>query len=319
MDALRVREEFVEVELELRAGSPGGVDALVREVEAAGARPGAEQPKLFRALGREGDGSRRPATPFEELRDLLRTQLREIEAHDPGTRLGSDPESLHDMRVAVRRLRALLRAGRALVATGTAELEARLKELGAALGEVRDLDVLLERLQEDAAALTGEDAAQAEALLDALERERVDRRSRLLGTLDSEAYLALLDELQQTLDSLDALARRAGRKLAQTARALPDDPADEQLHALRKHGKRARYAAELAGRGKVVRRAKRLQDVLGAHQDAVVAVQTLRRLSAEAPAARALAAGRLVEREEIRRTEARAAWPKAWRKLRRVL
>ncbi len=48
---------------------------------------------------------------LEELRSRLRAQLREIERHDLGTRLGRDPESLHDMRVGVRRLRALLRAG----------------------------------------------------------------------------------------------------------------------------------------------------------------------------------------------------------------
>jgi CHAD domain-containing protein len=100
---------------------------------------------------------------------------------------------------------------------------------------------------------------------------------------------------------------------------LPDDPADEELHAVRKKGKRARYAAELAGWKAPVRRAKELQDVLGEHQDAVVASVRLRELAAGATPEQALAAGRLVEREEERRLEARAAWPKAWKKLRREI
>jgi len=82
---------------------------------------------------------------------------------------------------------------------------------------------------------------------------------------------------------------------------------------------RARYAAELAGRAELVKRAKKLQDVLGEHQDAVVAAERLRGLAAAAAARQALVAGRLVEREEERRIGARADWPKTWRKLRETI
>jgi len=88
---------------------------------------------------------------------------------------------------------------------------------------------------------------------------------------------------------------------------------------VRKKGKRARYAGELAGRQKLVKRAKELQDVLGEHQDAVVAADRLRELGIPAAPEQALVAGRLVEREEGRRSEARAAWPKTWRKLRETI
>jgi CHAD domain-containing protein len=64
-----------------------------------------------------------------------------------------------------------------------------------------------------------------------------------------------------------------------------------------------------------VRRAKVLQDVLGEHQDAVVSEERLRTLAAAAPADQALAAGRLVDREQARHADARAAWTAAWRKL----
>ena len=283
----------------------------------------------LRSTRRSAVGEDPPApSPFEELRGRLRHQLAEIERHDPGTRLGRDPESLHDMRVGVRRLRALLRAGRELVASDMVELDERLKELGRILGEVRDLDVLLARLDAEAAELGGEDAKRAVTLLAALRTERSGSRSRLLGALRSDEYLALLDDTARTIDelepsgsaaTLDELTDKAAAKLRKAVRKLPEEPANEELHAVRKKGKRARYAGELAGRDRLVKRAKKLQDVLGEHQDAVVAAERLRELAAGAEPERALVAGRLVEREEDRRLEARAEWPKAWRKLHKTL
>jgi CHAD domain-containing protein len=328
MDAHRVRDRFVEVEVELRAGRAGYLDVLVAELSSAGAEPGAGLPKLFRAIGRgpgQGHGGK---TPLEKLRARLREQLREIERHDPGTRLGQDPESLHDMRVAVRRLRALLRTARPLLLTDTRELRGRLRELGAVLGEVRDFDVLLERLSEGAAALGEPDSAHAKSLLATLPRERTGKRRRVLAFLRSDTYLALLDDTAAAIDSLEAndtglslddVAARASTKLRKAVAALPTEPSDDELHAVRKTGKRARYAAELAGRSMMVRRAKVFQDVLGEHQDSVVAAARLRELATNAAGERALVAGRLIEREAEHHAAARAQWPKAWKRLRKAL
>jgi CHAD domain-containing protein len=328
MDARRVQDRFVEVEVELRKGSPAQLDVLADELAEAGAEAGAATPKVFRALNRVSGKSPSPQTPFEALRACLLGQLREIERHDPGTRLGHDPESLHDMRVGVRRLRALLRAGGLLVATDTTELDERLKALGRVLGDVRDLDVLLVRLEGEAGELGREDEKHARSLLDVLRTERKRSRRRLMTFLSSEGYLVLLDDTARTIDelepsgsgaSLDELADKAFGKARKAVRKLPEVPADEELHAVRKKGKRARYAGELAGWKKAVKRAKALQDILGEHQDAVVAAERLHGLAAEATTEQALAAGRLVELEETRRAEARAAWPTAWKKLKKTL
>jgi CHAD domain-containing protein len=329
MDARRVRDKFVEVEVELRTGSPAQLDILAEELADAGAEPGKGTPKVFRALGRNGGAARSPHTPFEALQIRLREQLREIERNDPGTRLGRDPESLHDMRVGVRRLRALLGAGKELVESDTGELDERLKTLGHVLGDVRDLDVLLERLEGEASALGGEDAEQARSLLVGLRDDRSRARRRLLTALRSDRYLALLDDTGQTIEklepsgssaTLDELAAQHFAKLRKAVRALPDDPADEELHKVRKKGKRARYAGELASRTKSVNQAKKFQDALGEHQDAVVAAERLRELAVAAGSPeQALAAGRLLERERRRRAEARVEWPKAWKKLRKTL
>ena len=325
MDAQRVESEFVELEIELREGEPSRLGGIAKELERAGAHTSDQTPKLFRVLALE---PRAPAkTPFERLRALLRDQFDQLLAHDPGTRLGTDPESLHDMRVAVRRSRALLRAGAPLVATDTQMLSLELQWLGTILGDMRDLDVLLARLRGEAASLDAGDRAAAGRLLRALERQRTRARRTMLKALDGQRYEALVDRFDETLTALtptesaatlSSLAQRELKKLRRDVRALDPEPTAEALHALRKRGKRARYAHELAGKKAVVKRAKELQDVLGEHHDSVVAEERLRALSHDAPADQALAAGLLIEQERAKRRDAREGWRKVWRQLERA-
>jgi CHAD domain-containing protein len=201
-----------------------------------------------------------------------------------------------------------------------------LQWLGTVLGDVRDLDVLLERLRREAATLDPADHAAAGRLLRALARQRTRARRALLKALDGQRYADLLDLFEETLEALEPsesgktlaqLARREARSLRDAVRAVGDDPLDEQLHDLRKRGKRTRYAYELSGEKRAVRDAKAFQDVLGEHQDAVVAEERLRVLAQDAPGDQALAAGLLIERERARRDHARAAWRKVWRQLER--
>ena len=324
MDALRVVDEFVELEVELRQGTRKQVDAIADALEDAGARLTDGTPKVFRVLHVDADEA--PAgDALSALRARLRAQLRAILANDPGTRLGRDPESLHDMRVAVRRSRALLRAGSKLYVDDVTPFADELRWLGEKLGAVRDLDVLVDRLRPRVEELDAADRPAARAMLRTLERRRTSARTALLKALASDRYLTLLDRFEETVDGLapsgagltvDDLAHRELRKLRKRVRATGDDAHDDELHALRKRGKRVRYAYELAGDDSVVKRAKAFQDVLGEHQDSVVAESTLRGLAGSSPE-RALAAGRLVERERAARADARAKWRKAWKRLER--
>jgi CHAD domain-containing protein len=145
----------------------------------------------------------------------------------------------------------------------------------------------------------------------------------LLDTIEAAAAGLPLVTADETLDDI---AGREFRKLRKAMDALPVTPSDAELHRARVKGKRARYAAELAaapgGRKaeRFVSRAKRFQDVVGEHQDAVVAEERLRALLAERArgAHTAFAAGRLVERQRARRRVARENLPEAWRKLERA-
>jgi CHAD domain-containing protein len=317
---------FSEVEIELvDTGNEDDLSTIGDTLVRAGARSGANIAKVMRVIDLpEVSAPDRHAPLHVHLAHLLREQLTEIEAHDPAVRLGGDAEDLHRMRVATRRTRALIRATRPLLGDRLTELGNQLKDLGRVLGDVRDLDVLLEHLGEEVAALD-DDKDAGRRILAALEAERDARRATLIAALEEPSYLTLLAvfdtvvaDLPPLGDEVDsaAVANRALRKLKQAADALPARPSDDELHALRIEAKRARYAAELAalGRGKAAARTveafKRVQDLIGEHQDAVVAESRLRGLFEPETA---VATGRLIERERGRKTEMRERYPDALR------
>ncbi|MGZ4318896.1 MAG: CYTH and CHAD domain-containing protein [Gaiellaceae bacterium] len=273
--------------------------------------------------------------PIRRLRVVLERQYAQMLRHDPGVRLDLDPEDVHRMRVAVRRARAVLRAARPLLDTEWSEpLRVELKWLGGALGPRRDLDVLIERLRGEIRDFEEPEREAAGQLVELLREERDQAQAAAVEALSSARYYRLLDELESATRGprvqrsdipLGRLARREFKRLRKRARRLNWASTDAELHRTRILGKRARYAAELAepdlGKraARVEKRAAALQDVLGEHQDAIVAEARLRELLAKTSSSgAAFAAGRLVERERTRRSEARAALPKAWRKLERA-
>jgi CHAD domain-containing protein len=266
------------------------------------------------------------------LREMLDAQRVALLTHDPGVRLGNDPENLHQHRVAARRARAFVRTTRRyLDPDWRRSLGEALRRLGEATGPARDLDVALEHLRAELEALDEtEDAAKA-MILERLEEERARARGRLLGALEAPDYrfvlarLRLPPRLAADIDSipLEALAKQEFRRLARRVDRLGKRPAEEKVHRLRISLKRARYAAELAApKGRARRRfladARVLQELLGEHQDAVVAEQRLRSASIQnVPTAAAFAAGRLAERQRVRRARVQRRLPAAWRRLRK--
>jgi CHAD domain-containing protein len=302
------------VELELLDGSPDGLDSAVDALKRAGAVPANGAPAAQALWDR--------LAPGKHDRAFVAQQLVEILAHDPGTRLGADPEDLHKHRVAVRRLRAVLR---------DEPFRTELRWIGGMLGAVRDLDVLIEHYGEEATTLDSEERLAFRPVLMRLTRRRAAARRALAEALDSERYFDLLDSLESVppdphpASTAHHEAKKQYRKLRREVKLAGRSPEDAILHELRKRAKRVRYAAEraaIAGDDSLVElgsRAKALQDVLGVHQDAVVGEETLRGLAADVTRPpQALAIGRLVERERARKAEARADWWKAWRRLKRA-
>jgi len=330
MENLRVVSEFDELEIELVDGVPDGLASIEVAVRRAGADDGDGRPKVLRVLGQSPAG--KPTRPHPQA--YFERQYHKILAHDPGTRLGDDPEDLHDLRVSVRRLRTILKvAAPPLDEEWAEDLRAELDWLGDALGPVRDLDVMLPHLRQSATELGDEEGRDFVPILKRLERERTAGRRSMLAALKSARYTALLDRLDEAArrprtrsarPAPDKVAATSFAKLRKAVRELDRDPSDQALHRVRIKGKRARYAAELAAPGhgkrvaKLLRAAKAFQHVTGEHQDAVVTARRLRELAADAEPATAFAAGRLAERQDSRRSAARAEFGDAWRRLDRA-
>jgi CHAD domain-containing protein len=328
----RIVERFREVTVAPTDGDEAALDRVVEGLRRAGAEPAPAASALHRALRiedpplRAGEG----ATPLEVVKEALGEQYARLLAHDPGTRLGADPEDLHQMRVATRRARAFLRAARPLLDREWASaLRTELGWLGSALGPARDLDVLLEHIRADVSEV-GIDESAAVSLLEALGAEHAAARGEAVSALSDPRYFGLLDRLEvaDPVGDPDAEATLAGLWRAELERTrrrfrkLGAGSADDELHAARIQVKRVRYAAELAESelGKRGRRfvaaAKELQDVLGEHQDACVAEERIRAWAEREPEVAAVAE-RLAAHERERRRRAREQWPAAWAELER--
>lgn len=269
---------------------------------------------------------------LEHVLAALQAQVDAIAAHEPAARAGRDPEDVRRMRVAVRRLRAILRATRSLFeARWVKGLRSELDWLGSALGQVRDLDALRGYLGSDLASLEGAERKAGRALLRRLGADRARAQVALHGILDGPRYARLLARLKTSLAephlgapdlSLPSVAAAEFKKLRRAVKALSGHPSADDLHAIRIKVKRARYAAELVpdaagGRGKrFIDQAKRVQDILGEHQDAVVLEEYLHDVMDRHEAAHGLEQ-QLLKRQRKRRKKTRAAFFEEWPKLER--
>ena len=158
---------------------------------------------------------------------VLRRQLAVLRAKEPGTRLGEDPEELHDMRVATRRLRAALSLFDGVLPVRAQVFREELGWLGRLLGAVRDLDVQLQGLADMSASVADwsagarpDDHDPLAELAALLERERDAARTDMLSGLDSVRW----DRLAKGLTAM-AQQGPARRSLATRVPAeigLPD-------------------------------------------------------------------------------------------------
>ena len=137
--------------------------------------------------------------PIDHVVTTMRGQLTAIRAHEPGVRQGTDPEELHHMRTAVRRLRAILRLLRPVLENDVAASREELRWLGHLLGAARDADVLSAYFRAALGSLAGAEAAVVERILRRLDTRRARARRRVLAALDGPRYAHLVDVLEQTV------------------------------------------------------------------------------------------------------------------------
>ena len=331
-------QQWREWELELVHGQPEVFKAAAAVLSAAGARPSAHASKLRRALGEaapkaqvketagtdgadgtaaaEGGvkqpGGRKPGRKWPAsavVTAYLDGQISEILANDPRVRL-EEPDAVHAMRSATRRVRSALAVYRKLYGGGAVgRLRDELKWLGRILGTPRDAEVMLDRLRAHAEKLPPGEAA--DDVKRRIERELVTRLEagyrKTQEVLLTDRYFRLLDDLEDFRDhppvrpAAAAPARKAARKLvgksakrlrrAHKAALRGKDDAGEKpgmelkdatahetaLHQVRKDAKRLRHAAETVDpvygkrAAKLATAAHKQQKTLGDHHDSVMA------------------------------------------------
>jgi CHAD domain-containing protein len=339
---------FREIEVELRLPGNKGrrlLAAAVARLVDAGCEAEPPIPKLVRAVG---ESAARPpevvvpplgadATVIDLVRHATARSVTQILRYDPGARLGDDPEDVHKLRVATRRLRSDLHSfGPLLQASRVDPIRAELSWLGGVVGAVRDTDVLADRLADRLAALPETDAAGADRLQCVLDDERAAARAAMLTVLRDARYLALLDALVELAAAppfvaTPALSLRKSRKMASKIVQKPwqrvvaavdelgDAPTDTELHQVRILAKRSRYAAEAAApllgptAARFASAVADLQTVLGDHQDTVLAEAWLRETVADIPDG-CETVNQLIELEQGQRAALRAEWPTVWRR-----
>lgn len=332
----KIVHSFQELEVELQEGIAAQLKPIRKILLQAGAEEKPLQPKIFQALQLPYPLAlelRDPsAPPTEHIRARLHSQFLQMLQHDPGTRLGRDSEALHRMRVATRRMRAIIRAVRTFLAPEwTEHVRQELGWVGSLLGEVRDGDVLLESFRHHFHDLSRQEQRSFQSILKKFEDQRSMARAKLLEGLRSDRYLTLLNHFEDSLTRLPfqpspltitELARKAFHNVQDFVNASNSFFPKTELHRTRILLKRARYALELAEPllGKRAKRfleqAKHTQDLLGYHQDAVVAEQRLLAIKQHSRGTGiAYVTGLMVERFRNRQSQVYQQIPKQWQKL----
>ena len=336
-----------EVEVELTGGRRDLLDAADKLLRRHGLRRAGQSAKLARVLDLpppQPAHSRQtgPAAPAGDvLVGFIEAQVAALKALDPMVRR-NEADAVHQMRTTTRRLRSTMQSFRRFFGRSDTEpLISELRWLGAVLGDARDAEVRAAHV----AARLGELAA--EQVVGPVETRVCEHfasigaqaQARVVEALDSPRYLAVLDRLDQLIAAppvTDLAGRAAGKALPpavrraynktsrQMRRALREpegERGDAALHQARKAAKRARYAGEAVApacgnaASRFARRMKKLQSVLGEHQDAVIARQVERELgmSAHLAGENAFTYGLLYDRDDQEAGRLRQRAKRTWR------
>ncbi|MFI5659164.1 CHAD domain-containing protein [Streptomyces sp. NPDC051684] len=340
---------WTEIEVELADGAdPDFLGKVEKRLRKAGVERSGSASKLARALEETGAARRTEHTASDtgdtagdHVLAHLRAQRDALVELDPAVRRDL-PDSVHQMRVATRRMRSAFKTYKKVLDPAVTEpVGEELKWLAGELGIDRDREVLTERL-------TGRlDAVPRTLLLGpvrgrlriwAVARRHGSRR-HTVAVLDGKRYLELLKALDALLADPPLREKAAGRPAVKVlAKAALKDHArlatriehalslppghdrDVAMHDARKAAKRARYAGEAAtpvlGKQakRFAKRMKAVQSVLGDHQDSVVAREALRDLAIQANAAgeTAFTWGLLYGQEQAAAADRERELPEVW-------
>ncbi len=312
-------EPISEIELELERGGANDLFDVARKLSAEFALKPESLSKAERGyrlsngapslpVKARGSPLRAEDTPRAAFHRIALACVAQIQANEVGAVHSDDPEYIHQMRVALRRLRSALRVFSPVIKPHvTKPLRAHLRELTQVLGRARDWDVVIDDVLAPVARAFPDDARLARLSASATAR-RGEARAAARAALTHPYYggtllelMAALHEVRHTATKrgeldLRAFARQRLRRLQRrVARAARRSAGLEvsALHALRIAVKRLRYAIEFFAplyRAPAVqrdlRRLARLQQDLGSINDLANAGPHLERCAGDEAALR---------------------------------
>ncbi len=269
---------------------------------------------------------------------VLRRLLDVIAENMDGAISGEDPEHLHQLRIAVRRSRAVQRQLKEVFPPGELPgFRAEFRWLQQATGPARDLDVYLEDLDALRDMLPEATRRDLDPLVPVLVHTRMAARADLTRALRSVRAGDLFADWDRLLESMversahdrpaaeRPIGMVAGKRIRKVYKLIvamgraiePSSPAAD-YHELRKKAKELRYLLELFGVKLFdeeavtlfVKSLKALQDLLGRHQDREVQIAMLRSSVEEVATlpgggAACMAMGALIERLRVDEQAAR--------------
>lgn len=312
------RERICELELELVEGDASRLYELGLELAQSfdlwpGTRSKAERGYALRSGEKIEPVKAEPIDLAEDatldvaLRKIARSCLAQIGGNAEGAFRGDDAESVHQMRVGVRRMRSLFSVFRDVLPDEPTDLlQDHLRWLARELGAMRDLDVFVDELLASIFALRGEDKA-FDVFRDGAEALREEQRQKLREVLRSRRYTRLVLELghwieraawrQQPLSERSALLFQRADAFAQDAlgrlhrkserlgrEAIGGPPVAR--HELRITLKKLRYVADFfrslyprRDAKRYLKRLEKIQDLLGSLNDVATASRVLEDLT----------------------------------------
>ena len=279
----------------------------------------------------------------------MQREFRSLGAQAPTGGATPEPEAIHQMRIAARRLRVALKVFGQMLPGDTAErFEREFQWLGRSLGDLRDLDVQTENFRVYQQTIDAGDSQELGGYELHLRRARAEARDSLHAVFAASRYATLMTSFAEVLegapsaaalrrwrsyrigDGIKKILRKSVRRVRRAGRKIGNDTPAEHLHRLRIRAKRLRYELEFfreiyPSLDKTAKATKHLQDVLGEHQDACTAAARLtayaRSIRPRGSRSQAVpgAFGVLLQQERQKAEAMRLAFPAEWRRFERIV
>lgn len=256
------------------------------------------------------------------VHQILQVNLKKLRVDVADVRSILNPENIHEMRVAARRLRAAIKIFRNVFSIKTKKIRIKLKKAGTVFGKKRDLDIFSEFIFH---------FIDANSLLSIILNRQRDRfGNKIVAMLGSQDY----HDLIKTLERLKPIRTRqnfskifekpigkASKMVLKIAPSIESDVNHMTLHKLRIAIKKLRYVCEFSElflcqstRSLVsfIEKLKKIQDILGEHQDAITGILILTRFKSLLPVEIFL---KIKKKYELKKLKTRNAFFKIWKKI----